>query len=231
MKTKKCTKCGEVKPVDCFGKAKAAKDGLNGPCKPCKAEQKRKWRKANPEKVAEHQRKWQKANKEKVAEYNRKWQKANKEEVAEQQRKYYEANKEKVAEQKRKYYIANRDRFSAHGLMYREANKEKVAEQQRKWYNDNLCRVKANNIRNRAGSANAAGTCTAEQLKARFDYYGNKCYNCGSDENLHADHRIPLSRGGSNHPANLIPLCQSCNCSKHTKTETEFKSQTQQETH
>jgi 5-methylcytosine-specific restriction endonuclease McrA len=29
------------------------------------------------------------------------------------------------------------------------------------------------------------------------------------------DHRIPLSRGGSAWPANLVPACKPCNCSKN----------------
>lgn len=52
------------------------------------------------------------------------------------------------------------------------------------------------------------------------------CYLCltpipfGKD---HLEHKIPLSREGTNDYANLAIACQKCNCKKHTKTEAEFR--------
>lgn len=62
--------------------------------------------------------------------------------------------------------------------------------------------------------ANAPGFHTAEQLAARLAYYGHRCVYCGV-EATEVDHRIPLSRGGSAWPANLVPACKPCNCSKN----------------
>lgn len=39
----------------------------------------------------------------------------------------------------------------------------------------------------------------------------------------HLEHKIPLSRGGTNIYENLAVACQKCNCMKHNKTEDEFK--------
>lgn len=44
MKTKKCSQCGEVKPITEFCKAKNQHDGLQGWCKKCINEYKRVWR-------------------------------------------------------------------------------------------------------------------------------------------------------------------------------------------
>lgn len=36
------------------------------------------------------------------------------------------------------------------------------------------------------------------------------CLKCGSTEHLTTHHRIPVTRGGSNHRDNLATLCRSC---------------------
>ena len=38
MKTKRCSRCGEVKPVSKFYKKKTSSDGLHSACKPCHIE-------------------------------------------------------------------------------------------------------------------------------------------------------------------------------------------------
>lgn len=42
----------------------------------------------------------------------------------------------------------------------------------------------------------------------------HRCQLCGSTKDLTVDHRLPLSRGGNNQPANFQTLCRSCNCKK-----------------
>ena len=50
---------------------------------------------------------------------------------------------------------------------------------------------------------------------ARDDY---TCVYCGSTEDLHADHRISVARGGTNALENLDTACGPCNLSKGPKT-------------
>lgn len=75
----------------------------------------------------------------------------------------------------------------------------------------------------------------ARQGWARLDYdlrnaYADlvrrrPCTYCGcspEDRKMHADHAVPLSRGGSDAWHNLVPACEPCNLRKHSKTPEEF---------
>jgi 5-methylcytosine-specific restriction endonuclease McrA len=250
---KRCTTCGVVKYFGEFGKGSSGAGGVTSRCKVCAAEYNRKYREKNKEALAdsrrkyceenkgalaEYQRKYREENREAIAELRRKWNEENKERVTEYGRKYREKNKEALADNRRKYCEENKEKRAEYNRKYREKskgkraeydrkryqeNREKEVERVRKWQKENPEKKAEYNSKRRARRVNAAGSHTAEQVKARFDYYGNKCIYCGSDENLQIEHRIPLARGGSDWAANLAPACKSCNCSKGTKTETEFK--------
>jgi 5-methylcytosine-specific restriction endonuclease McrA len=76
-----------------------------------------------------------------------------------------------------------------------------------------------NHIRNARARANG-GDCTPAQWKARGEFYGWRCAYCLiqlSLETAEVDHVIPVIRGGSNWPSNLVPACRSCNATKHAK--------------
>jgi hypothetical protein len=46
---------------------------------------------------------------------------------------------------------------------------------------------------------------------------GGSCIRCGSRQDLHFDHIIPVAKGGGNSEANIQILCQSCNLTKSDK--------------
>lgn len=52
-------------------------------------------------------------------------------------------------------------------------------------------------------------------IRARFEYFGNRCWMCGTnDTKLTVDHVKPLVAGGLHIPANIRPACGPCNSSK-----------------
>ena len=95
MKT--CKKCGELKPLESFYKAKNCADGHNGSCKICRASQNAAWANANPEKASARDRKWKKANPEKLRATGMRLRKANPEKGRAATRKWRLANPENVS--------------------------------------------------------------------------------------------------------------------------------------
>ena len=75
----------------------------------------------------------------------------------------------------------------------------------------------------RARRAVAAGVFTGKQWLALTIAFGGACGYCGEVRPLEPEHRIPLSRGGDNSIANIIPACRRCNARKATRTEAEFR--------
>jgi len=53
---KHCSKCKEIKSLDAFYQASRSKDGLTGECKECRQLTWRKWKAANPDKIATYNR-------------------------------------------------------------------------------------------------------------------------------------------------------------------------------
>lgn len=58
---------------------------------------------------------------------------------------------------------------------------------------------------------------TKAQRERIFKRDGNKCTVCGSTRNLHIDHRVPISKGGTSDDDNLRLLCEKCNTTKGNK--------------
>ena len=74
---KKCTKCGEVKPVGEFHKCKTKKDGYFTQCKVCRKKHNKKYREENKDKRKEYFKKYREENKYKIKEYNKKYLEEN----------------------------------------------------------------------------------------------------------------------------------------------------------
>jgi 5-methylcytosine-specific restriction endonuclease McrA len=57
---------------------------------------------------------------------------------------------------------------------------------------------------------------TGKQVRARFAQFGHRCAYCGERGELHIEHVIPISQGGTHTLGNVIPACPACNFSKTT---------------
>lgn len=78
------------------------------------------------------------------------------------------------------------------------------------------CSRRVHRWRRRAAEVNAVGSWIWSdfmRIAHRFDF---RCAYCGEKSNgqLDPDHVVPLSRGGYNSTANLLPSCRPCNADK-----------------
>jgi 5-methylcytosine-specific restriction endonuclease McrA len=89
---------------------------------------------------------------------------------------------------------------------------------------NNKSYVKARKALRRAREANAEGAWSAADFAAILAKQDNACFYCSDDitKRHHADHYIPLARGGSNWPSNIVAACADCNHRKGDKLPEEF---------
>lgn len=69
---------------------------------------------------------------------------------------------------------------------------------------------------------NAGGHLSKKLREFIFNRDGRACQHCASASNLAVDHKLPVSRGGTNEENNLHTLCKPCNTAKRDRTWEEF---------
>jgi 5-methylcytosine-specific restriction endonuclease McrA len=58
---------------------------------------------------------------------------------------------------------------------------------------------------------------TGKQVDARFAQFSHCCAYCGITGDLHIEHVVPISCGGTHVLSNIVPACKGCNFSKRDK--------------
>lgn len=153
--------------------------------------------------------------------YNRAWRAANRDKMRESERRQRAKHPEQFAEKRRRHRAKHPEKRLAEKRLYRQRHADKVRAVVNAWCRAHPEERRAISQNRRARKRAAAGHATAEQVRARFSMFGNRCAYCGgAAESI--DHVIPLARGGSNWPANLRPCCSMCNSAKRDRPLAEF---------
>ena len=151
----------------------------------------------DPERQRAYARDWIKRNAEKAREAMRRWRARNPELRRARNREY-----------KRTAYERRGAEINALNASWLAAHPE-------------VRRAKDQGYRARKRAAD--GSFTGTEWLALVESFGGRCAYCGALGALEADHRTPLSRGGSNRIENILPACRRCNGRKQNRTEMEFR--------
>lgn len=111
-------------------------------------------------------------------------------------------------EQKREH---RRQQRRTHSAKYRARHPERI-------------KMRAKNTHARQGARAGDIDFDYDDIQAQLKSQNGRCWWCGKKikNNWHLDHRIPLARGGSNGPGNIVITHARCNLKKQDKMPWEY---------
>ena len=110
-KEKRCTCCGEIKPLNKYHKGKHGYLGHRSVCKLCENVKKREYCNSNKDKVKKINRKMYVKNADKNRDYAKKYYSENKEARLKYRAEHYEENREGILKKIKAHRLKNRDLF------------------------------------------------------------------------------------------------------------------------
>ena len=122
MKT--CNRCGEIKELELFTKAKMCKDGHRNYCKKCRSKDMHKWYIDNQTQCYQKNREWVKNNIDKDKQYKATYRFKTSSKVKDKQ--YREVNKIKLAYNTLMWNINNRGKSNAIKIQYKTKKKQRT---------------------------------------------------------------------------------------------------------
>lgn len=189
-----------------FHYRKASKDGFTPVCIECNKAKTSKWYKENPDKVKVYREEHQSD----IAEYQKKYMAI-----------YYEKNANVFRLKSHEWSKVNpeRKKFADREYHKRIYDVESKREAVRAWRKANPEKHRAQLSKRRTRRMNAEGEYSGDDILSLYDEQQGLCAYCGIRlfDEYHIDHVVPLARGGTNWPDNLLLACPTCNSSKGDK--------------
>ncbi len=196
METKKCTKCGEVKPLSEYYKRRGRKP--ESPCKVCTRKQMQYYRQNNREKISNHL----KTRYREDEEYREKKKRVSK--------KHREENPEIYKEISRLYRLKNKEKLTKKKAAYYQKHKER----DRPKY---LARTRARQLKLKNAIPVFIQDCPKEKKDVENIYRLRQIFENATGIKHHVDHMWPLSDGGPHWSGNLQIITAKENMTKGDK--------------
>lgn len=219
MAVKRCTRCGESKPLAELVRNSRSKDGYGSRCKRChnawnKAiaerdpEAARKYGResamrqyyANPDKWQARHRAWYRENRDHCVAYAAEWGKANPERRKESQRKYSRRHSATIVARVKQWQKDNPERAALHRATWKQSNRDTV-----------------NTATNTRRARRLARYVERVDRVAVWTRDGGRCHICGKacdPASWHLDHIVPLAHGGDHSYKNVAVSHPVCNLKK-----------------
>lgn len=229
-----CNKCKQELPstTEFFRIHKNGKHGLKSHCRQCERDYSANYKIQNKERLKAKWAVWYLNNKDTAKQRHQQWAQENKEHRA----NYRLANRDHILNknaeyrmshknERREYYLANKDTILIEMAQYYNENKDRICKRVCKWAKDNPDKVRVIHNARRARKLSNGGTHTVADIRTQYNKQNGRCYYCDAllNAKYHEDHIIPLCKGGSNNPENIVISCPTCNLKKGTKMPYEFK--------
>jgi len=232
---KTCPRCEHDRPWSAFYRNKNRRDGHDNMCKKCRnaynkarrespkgdedRARRRKWR-ARPENRSNENARtqaWKEANRTHVAAYNAEYFQANQEHLQEIHKRRAETSPERFRKYAREDYARHREKRKEAVAAYRQTPRGKA--------------VKARAAHKRRTHSYDAGPMPSIEELIKLKDETTHCRYCKremTEKHLAPtektlDHKIPISREGSNDLSNLECICRRCNTRKSASTSDEFE--------
>lgn len=225
---KRCTACGEVKPLDCFNfNSRNKTDGRHSWCKPCKrAYYQKRWAEATPEvRTASAAATLARIHADPEAHRARslEWKGKNRDKVNARARELRKLFPERELARRLRSTSVQKSARRLASKRYRERHPERVKECRTKYQRENPEKYALWARNRRARTRKVGGSHTIDDIEILFSAQRGKCACCRIRlKRYHVDHIVSLAAGGSNDRKNLQLLCPSCNQQKHARDPIEF---------
>lgn len=118
----------------------------------------------------------------------------------------------------------NKESLTIYRQAYYSENKETIKERDTRWRLSNPVMVRTSRANRKARVRLAEGGFTSADIKQKTEEQNGLCFWCGTVlQEYHIDHLVPIAKGGTNYPDNLVISCPTCNVSRGAKPEEEFR--------
>lgn len=219
--TKACSRCGTEYPAtaEFFHRDRRKLDGLIAECKPCAAQRSSEYLRSHAEQEAERKRQWRLANRERLNAKDRAYQLEHRDELSVKAKARYEANRDERLEKMRAYRLEHLEEDRASSREWMRTHREQRRPYEREWQARHPELRRAREAARRARKRACEGRYTPDDVALQMKRQRGRCYWCDTPtrKEYHVDHVIPLARGGSNGPENIVIACPTCNVSKGAK--------------
>lgn len=199
MDTKRCSKCGEIKPLNEFSKDRHKANGTTSSCKECR-------NKVRRQPIDPVPKGFQRCTACHL--------------ILPATREYFSPQKERPDG-----FVSNcKECRRKRGQLWRQQHPEQAKQLVQQYYKNNTGKHREKSNRRNTKKRQLIADFTDADWQYALDYWHGACAYCGHgpslfDRNyvLHQEHHIPLKRGGGYTVTNIVPACQSCNFNKSGK--------------